>query len=324
MFSEVIQHTAKRDTQKLIANNDLSKNINSGPVSRPMGNMEIKPIPAKRIAFMGGNEDFRAARLRCAIACDEYNKLDQNAPIEARVKAWLRIVDPNDKTCNSANSTTAVDFSNLFNSGLRDPGSAMVKDVDTEAHSHLEYQPSDPQDPNNGEGKHDQTTCNVRPTIPYIKTPVYIDYGLRVRIAPTTFINRNCSILDTPVADIVIGENCSIGPGVTIISVGHPVKYEDRCEFESWKAGSWGAKVVVGDGVWVGAGVTILPGVTIGSYSTIGAGSVVTKDIPPRCVATGNPATVRYSMVDGRAPTAFVDTAYTLEDALKVGREEGD
>lgn len=64
------------------------------------------------------------------------------------------------------------------------------------------------------------------------------------------------------------------------------------------------------------------PGVTIGSYATIGAGSVVTKDIPPRCVATGNPATVRYLMVDERAPTALVETAYTLEDALKAGRGE--
>ncbi|KAK7736168.1 hypothetical protein SLS53_007196 [Cytospora paraplurivora] len=274
--------------------------------------METKRIPAKRIAFMGGNEDFRAARLRCAIACDEYNKLDQNAPIEARVKAWSRIVDPNDNTGNIANSTTAVDFSKLFKGGLRDPASTMVKDVDT------------PQDPNIEEGKHNQTIFNIRPTIPYIKTPIYIDYGLRVRIAPTTFINRNCSILDTPVADIVIGENCSIGPGVTIISVGHPVKYEERCEFQSGKAGSWGAKVIVGDGVWVGAGVTILPGVTIGSYSTIGAGSVVTKDIPPRCVATGNPATVQYFVIAERAPTAFMETAYTLEDALKAGREEGD
>lgn len=56
----------------------------------------------------------------------------------------------------------------------------------------------------------------------------------------------------------MIGGGCSIGPGVTIISVGHPVKFEERCEFESGRAGSWGAKVVIGDGVWIGAGVTVL------------------------------------------------------------------
>lgn len=97
-----------------------------------------------------------------------------------------------------------------------------------------------------------------RPTFPYIKQPVYIDYGLRLHIAPTTFINRNCYIMDTPVADITIGERCMIGPNVSIIGIGHPVRYEDRNEFETGRAGSWGAKVEVCDGVWIGAGVTIL------------------------------------------------------------------
>ena len=36
----------------------------------------------------------------------------------------------------------------------------------------------------------------------------------------------------------------------------------------------------------------ILPGVTIGKGAVIGAGSVVTKDIPPYCVAVGVPAKV--------------------------------
>ena len=44
--------------------------------------------------------------------------------------------------------------------------------------------------------------------------------------------------------------------------------------------------------VWIGSGVQILPGVTIGEGTTIGAGSVVTKDIPARCVAVGNPCRV--------------------------------
>lgn len=101
-------------------------------------------------------------------------------------------------------------------------------------------------------------STSPRPTFPYIKTPVHIDYGLRLKIAPTTFINRNCFIMDTPVADILIGEHCSIGPNVTIIGVGHSVRYEERCEFETGMPGSWGAKVVLGNGVWIGAGTTIL------------------------------------------------------------------
>lgn len=43
----------------------------------------------------------------------------------------------------------------------------------------------------------------------------------------------------------------------------------------------------VGKNVWIGDGAQIMPGVTIGDNSVIAAGSVVTKDIPPNCVAMG-------------------------------------
>ena len=35
-----------------------------------------------------------------------------------------------------------------------------------------------------------------------------------------------------------------------------------------------------------------MPGVEIGEGTTIGAGAVVTRSIPPRCVAVGNPCKV--------------------------------
>lgn len=44
--------------------------------------------------------------------------------------------------------------------------------------------------------------------------------------------------------------------------------------------------------VWLGEKVSVMPGVTIGEGSIIGANSVVTKDIPPYCVACGAPAKV--------------------------------
>jgi acetyltransferase-like isoleucine patch superfamily enzyme len=50
--------------------------------------------------------------------------------------------------------------------------------------------------------------------------------------------------------------------------------------------------VVIEDNVWIGSKTIILPGVRIGNHAVIGAGSIVTKDIPPRCVAAGNPARV--------------------------------
>lgn len=50
--------------------------------------------------------------------------------------------------------------------------------------------------------------------------------------------------------------------------------------------------VKIGKYVHLGEGVCVMPGVTIGDYSVIGAGSVVTHDIPPFCVAVGSPAKV--------------------------------
>jgi len=50
--------------------------------------------------------------------------------------------------------------------------------------------------------------------------------------------------------------------------------------------------ITIEDEVWIGANCVITIGVTIGKHSIVGAGSVVTKDIPPYCIAVGNPARV--------------------------------
>lgn len=50
--------------------------------------------------------------------------------------------------------------------------------------------------------------------------------------------------------------------------------------------------VSIEDNVWIGESVCILPGVSIGFGSVIGALSVVTKDIPPYCIAVGSPAKI--------------------------------
>ena len=42
----------------------------------------------------------------------------------------------------------------------------------------------------------------------------------------------------------------------------------------------------------VGGGSVLCPGVTIGENTVIGAGSVVTRDVPDRCIAMGNPARI--------------------------------
>jgi maltose O-acetyltransferase len=56
------------------------------------------------------------------------------------------------------------------------------------------------------------------------------------------------------------------------------------------------APIILEENVWLGARVIVLRGVTIGAGSAIGAGSVVTRDIPPRSLAVGAPAKVIRSL----------------------------
>ena len=51
--------------------------------------------------------------------------------------------------------------------------------------------------------------------------------------------------------------------------------------------------ITIGEDVFIGARAFVLPGISIGARAVIGACSVVTRDIPPGMVATGNPATSR-------------------------------
>jgi len=51
-------------------------------------------------------------------------------------------------------------------------------------------------------------------------------------------------------------------------------------------------RIDIGENCFIGDSVIVLPGVKIGAHSIVGAGSVVTRDIPARSVAAGNPARV--------------------------------
>ena len=119
----------------------------------------------------------------------------------------------------------------------------------------------------------------------FINQPFYCDYGSNIRVGRRFFANFNFTVLDE--APVTVGDDCFIGPNVSIYTACHstdPVERNSRRE--------WAKPVTIGDNVWIGGSVTSRPGVTIGSNVTIGAGSVVVKDIPDGCVAVGNPCRV--------------------------------
>ena len=121
--------------------------------------------------------------------------------------------------------------------------------------------------------------------------PVRVDYGENIAVGEGTFANYGLVALD--VAPITIGARCQIGPGVQLLTPVHPLEPAPR------RAGLESADpIVIGDNVWLGGGVIVCPGVRIGDDCVVGAGSVVTRDIPPRSLAVGSPARVVRTLDD--------------------------
>ena len=71
----------------------------------------------------------------------------------------------------------------------------------------------------------------------------------------------------------------------------------------------------IGENCFIGGRSLILPGVEIGDNCVIGAGSVVTKSVPARSIAAGNPAKVIRSDIDVGLYGRFID-ADARESAL--------
>ncbi len=117
----------------------------------------------------------------------------------------------------------------------------------------------------------------------FIRAPLYVDYGLNIRVGARTFVNFGLVALD--VAGITIGDDVQIGPNVQLLTPVHPVEPGPRRDkLEAARP------IVIGDNVWLGGGAIVCPGVTIGENTVVGAGAVVTRDVPANVVAVGNPA----------------------------------
>jgi maltose O-acetyltransferase len=105
----------------------------------------------------------------------------------------------------------------------------------------------------------------------------------RIEIGNHTFVNYGSSIAAR--ASVKIGSHCLLGHYSFVMD-------NDQHDVVRHTVLPQSDPVIIEDHVWIGSKVVILPGVRIGSRAVIGAGSIVTKDVPPRCVAAGNPARV--------------------------------
>ncbi len=141
----------------------------------------------------------------------------------------------------------------------------------------------------------------------HIEAPFHCDYGTNIEVGDYFYANYNCTILD--VGKVIIGDNVMFAPNVSIYTAGHPIHPDSR------NSGyEYGIPVTIGNNVWIGGNVIINPGVTIGNDVVIGAGSVVTKDIPDRVVALGNPCRVVRQIVEDDRKYYYKNKEFDVQD----------
>jgi len=111
--------------------------------------------------------------------------------------------------------------------------------------------------------------------------------GRRVKVSSHTFI---CEGVD-------IEDHVFVGHGVTFINDKYP--RATNADGSSQTDSDWQVvRTTVRRGASIGSGSTILCGVEIGEGAIVGAGSVVTRDVPPRTIVAGNPAAVLRAVED--------------------------
>jgi acetyltransferase-like isoleucine patch superfamily enzyme len=117
--------------------------------------------------------------------------------------------------------------------------------------------------------------------------------GTFVEIQKNATVGRRCKISShTFICEgVTIEDNVFIGHSVVFINDAYPRATTEGGDLQTeadWKV----ERTLVGKGASIGSGSTILCNVTIGAQAIVGAGSVVTKDVPPRTIVAGNPARV--------------------------------
>lgn len=123
---------------------------------------------------------------------------------------------------------------------------------------------------------------------------------------PEDFENEN--VIFARQCKLIIGKFCQIAYGTTFImsDANHQMNgfstypffifgnfAEDAPEWKDYEVIlTHTADTIVGNDVWFGHKSTIMQGVNIGDGAIIAAKAVVTKNVPPYCIAAGNPAKI--------------------------------
>lgn len=136
----------------------------------------------------------------------------------------------------------------------------------------------------------------------FVQPDAQIHIGQRCQLGNVNFVSGN---------SIEIGDDVLMAWGINILdSNHHSIFWEERkndvmnCRKDYiasngraiGQSNDWTCienhPIFIGSKCWIGINVIILKGVTIGEGTIIGAGSVVNEDIPPWCIAAGNPCRI--------------------------------
>jgi acetyltransferase-like isoleucine patch superfamily enzyme/dTDP-4-dehydrorhamnose 3,5-epimerase-like enzyme len=122
-------------------------------------------------------------------------------------------------------------------------------------------------------------------------------------VLPGAVIGASCNICDQTFIenDVRLGDRVTLKCGVQVwdgitleddVFVGPNATFSNDAFPRSGHHPEQYARTLVKRGASIGANATILPGLTIGERAMIGAGAVVTSDVPPMAIVTGNPARI--------------------------------
>ena len=106
---------------------------------------------------------------------------------------------------------------------------------------------------------------------------VYVDIG--VSIGNNVKIQNGVSVY----AGVEIEDDVFVGPNAAFTNDLYP-----RATLRDWKI----VQTRLRFGCSIGANATIVCGVVVGAYAMVAAGAVVTSDIPPFALVSGNPARI--------------------------------
>lgn len=132
-------------------------------------------------------------------------------------------------------------------------------------------------------------------------------------------------------APVVIGNFCSIGPGVLMHErIQHPctahpflASTSTDSHIPDYPKVALEQGITIGNDVWIGQGAVLMGAITIGDGAIIGAYAVVAKDIPPYAVAMGNPVQIkRYRFCDATIANLLRLAWWDWPDELIAQRAE--